>query len=166
MNPLPDTSETHYLTGKAALNIPNPDGSFADWHFDATFLSGRGVYRVAGREAPDTTHLLGSYGIRECSDVLRRFGLAIPVGQLVFAANHARATLDMIVSSLAKGRIPHHVTIDDMLDTESVRREFDEQLALLKTRIQDAETLALLAAWEAEQGHWLERNSPASQASV
>jgi hypothetical protein len=166
MNPLPDTSETHYLTGSAALNIPNPDGSFADWHFTETFLSGRRSCWVAGREAPDTTHLLGSYGIRECSEVLRRFGVPIPVGQSVFAANHVRATLDMIVASLAKGRIPHHVTIDDMLDTEPVRREFDEQLALLKTRIQDAGALALLAAWEAEQVHWLDGNAPASQERV
>jgi hypothetical protein len=58
------------------------------------------------------------------------------------------------------------VTIDDMLDTEPVRREFDEQLALLKTRIQDADALALLAAWEAEQVHWLDGNSPASQERV
>jgi hypothetical protein len=34
---IPTTSREHYITGKAALNVPNGDGSFADWHVDAVF---------------------------------------------------------------------------------------------------------------------------------
>ena len=151
MTQFPSTSQEHYLTGQAALNIPNEDGSFADWHFTEVFLSGRGRFPIAGENFPDTTELLGSYGIRECAGVLRRFGLVLGEGEKVYAANHVRAVLDLVVKTLSKGRIPEHVTIEDILDTPEGRRELQEQLHRLKERITDRVTLSLLEQWEQQQ---------------
>jgi len=129
---LPATSQQHYLTGQAALNVPYEDNTFADWHFDEVFLSGRGRFRVAGQDFPDTSHLLGAYGIRECGGVLRRYGVKLGEGEKVYAANHVRAVLDLVVSTLSKGKIPAHVTVADTLDSEESLKDFREQLDLLK----------------------------------
>ena len=93
MNAFPHTSERNYITGKAALNVPNEDGSFADWHFDEVFLSGRGKIRIAGQDTPETAALLGNYGIRECGGVLRRFGVSLPTDDKVYAASTVLAIL-------------------------------------------------------------------------
>jgi hypothetical protein len=151
MNSFPTTSPVNYITGKAALNVPNEDGTFADWHFDETFLSGRGKIRVAGKDAIDTSNLLGDYGIRECGGVLRRFGVALEENEKVYAANHVRALLDMVVSTLAKQKIPEHVTVQDMLDSPESLEEFRTQVELLKQKITDRITLSLLTQWEQKQ---------------
>jgi hypothetical protein len=151
MSSLPHTSETHYITGKAALNVPNDDGTFADWHFDEVFLSGRGKIRVAGADAPETSDLLGNYGIRECSGVLRRFGVPVQPGEKVYAANHIRAILDMALSSIAKRRLPEHVNVQDMLDSPQEIGELRAQVQRLKVKITDQLALSLLSKWEQQQ---------------
>jgi hypothetical protein len=148
MNTLPHTSEQHYITGKAALNVPNPDGSFADWHFDEVFLSGRGKIRIAGKDMEPTLPMLGSYGIRECGDTLRRFGLAIPDTEKVYTANHIRAILDMVLTSIAKKKLPSHVVVDEFIDSESELAELQSKVQELKTKISDQITLSLLVQWE------------------
>jgi hypothetical protein len=151
MNSLPHTSETNYITGRAALNVPNEDGSFADWHFDQVFLSGRGKIRIAGQDTPETAKLLGNYGIRECSGVLRRFGVSVQAGEKVYVANHIRALLDMVLTSLAKNRIPEHVAIGEMLDSPAELEELRTQVQALKQKITDQVTLSLLNQWEQKQ---------------
>jgi len=151
MNVLPPTSTEHYITGRAALNVPNEDGSFADWHFDEVFLSGRGKIRVAGKDAPETMNFLGSYGIRECSGVLKRFGVSVQAGEKIYAANHIRALLDMVLASLVKSRIPERVSVEDMLDTPEELEELRRQVAALKQKITDQVTLSLLSQWEQKQ---------------
>lgn len=151
MNILLSTSQANYITGKAALNVPNDDGSFADWHFDEVFLSGRGKIRIAGKDAPETTALLGSYGIRECSSVLKRFGLAIAPDQKIYAANHIRALLDMVLASVEKNKLPEHVSMSDMLDSRLEVEEFKAQVAVLKKKINNPITLSLLEQWEQKQ---------------
>ena len=148
MNTLPHTSEQNYITGKAALNVPNPDGSFADWHFDEVFLSGRGKIRIAGRDTEPPFPILGSYGIRECSDTLRRFGLAVPDTEKVYTANHVRAILDMVLASLAKKKMPAHVVAEEFIDSESELAELRSKVQELKTKISDQITLSLLQQWE------------------
>jgi hypothetical protein len=148
MNTIPHTSEQHYITGKAALNVPNPDGSFADWHFDEVFLSGRGKIRIAGRDTAPTLPILGNYGIRECSDTLRRFGLAVPDTEKVYTANHVRAILDMVLASLAKKKLPAHVVAAEFIDSESELAELKSKVQELKTKITDPITLSLLQQWE------------------
>ena len=151
MNTIPETSETHYITGRAALNVPNPDGSFAGWHFDEVFLSGRGKLRIAGKDLPDTSHLLGGYGIRECSDVLRHYGVPLAENQKVYSANHVRAILDLVITSLEQHRIPSHVSVYDMLDSPASLDEFQNQLEKLKQKITDKTALTLLQQWEQKQ---------------
>lgn len=148
MNTLPHTSEQHYITGKAALNVPNPDGSFADWHFDEVFLSGRGKIRIAGKDTEPTFSILGNYGIRECSDTLRRFGLAVPDTEKVYTANHVRAILDMVLASLSKKKLPAHVVVDAFIDSENELTELRSKVQELKTKISDQVTLSLLQQWE------------------
>lgn len=149
MHTLPHTSPDCYITGKAALNVPNEDGSFADWHFTETFLSGRGKIRVAGMDTPTTTPMLGNYGVRECSATLRRFGLAVPDTEKVYTANHVRAILDMVLASLAKKKMPAHVVAEEFIDSESELAELRSKVQELKTKISDTTSLALLAEWEA-----------------
>lgn len=151
MNLLPATTPAHYLTGQAALNVPGDNDQFADWHFAEVFLSGRGRFPVAGVDALDTSDLLGSYGIRECAQVLRRYGLAIDPQHKVYAANHVRAALDLILASITKGYVPSHITLDDTLDDEDSLRDFRLQMDGLKLRISSPTTLSLLAQWEAQQ---------------
>jgi hypothetical protein len=151
MHTIPATSERHYLTGKTALNVPNEDNTFADWHFDEVFLSGRGRFRVAGLDFPDTSALLGDYGIRECAQVLRRFGVILDDGVRVYAATHIRALLDLLVASLQKHHVPLHVTIDDMLDSPEALSEFKRQLDRLKNALTDEVALELLNQWEMSQ---------------
>lgn len=148
MSQFPVTSPDHYITGKAALNVPNEDGSFADWHFTETFLSGRGKIRVAGMDTPTTTPMLGNYGIRECSATLRRFGLAIPPTNRVYAASHIRAILDMVLFSLDKKRFPSHVSVHDLIDSDEDISEIKTQVHHLKQKISDQITLSLLTQWE------------------
>ncbi len=148
MSAIPSTSEHHYITGKAALNVPNPDRSFADWHFDEVFLSGRGKIRIAGKDTETTFPILGNYGIRECSDTLRRFGLAVPDTEKVYTANHVRAILDMVFSSIAKKKLPSHVVVDEFIDSENEYAELRAKIQELKTKLSDTTALALLNEWE------------------
>lgn len=151
MDTFPHTSERNYITGKAALNVPNEDGSFADWHFDEVFLSGRGKIRIAGQDAPETATLLGNYGIRECGGVLRRFGVSLPTDEKVYAASHIRAILDMVLYSIANQRPPEHVTVHDMLDAPEDVAELQTQVKTLQSKITDKITLSLLTQWAQKQ---------------
>ena len=148
MNTLPHTSEANYITGKAALNVPNPDGSFADWHFDEVFLSGRGKIRIAGKDTEPTFSMLGNYGIRECSDTLRRFGLAVPVTDRVYTANHVRAILDMVLASISKKKLPAHIVAGEFIDSEIELAELRSKVQELKQKISDPMILSLLTQWE------------------
>lgn len=151
MNAFPHTSERNYITGKAALNVPNEDGSFADWHFDEVFLSGRGKIRIAGQDTPETAALLGNYGIRECGGVLRRFGVSLPTDDKVYAASHIRAILDMVLYSIANQRPPEHVSVHDMLDAPEDVAELQTQVKTLQSKITDKITLSLLTQWAQKQ---------------
>lgn len=151
MDTFPHTSERNYITGKAALNVPNKDGSFADWHFDEVFLSGRGKIRIAGQDATETATLLGNYGIRECGGVLRRFGVSLPTDDKVYAASHIRAILDMVLYSIANQRPPEHVTVHDMLDAPEDVAELQTQVKTLQSKITDKITSSLLTQWAQKQ---------------
>jgi hypothetical protein len=154
MTPFPATSEQNYITGKAALNVPNEDGFPADWHFTEVFLSGRGKIRIAGQDAPETTTLLGKYGIRECGGVLRRCGVSLPTDDKVYAASHIRAILDMVLYSIANQRPPEHVTVHDMLDTSEDVAELQTQVNHLKQKLTDSVALSLLTEWEEKYIHF------------
>jgi hypothetical protein len=50
---------------------------------------------IAGRNFPDTSALLGTTGVRECSSILRRSGVELPASRKFYAANRDRARLDL-----------------------------------------------------------------------
>jgi hypothetical protein len=154
MPPIPNTSERSYITGIAALNVPNEDLSFADWHFDEMFLSGRRTPRVAGIDTKSTFDLLGNYGIRECSGVLRRCGVSLPTDDKVYAASHIRAILDLVIFSILKNRLPEHVTVHDMLDASEDVAELQTQVNALKQKLTDQIALSLLTEWEEKYIHF------------
>lgn len=148
MTTLPPTSEENYITGRAALNVPNSDGSFADWHFHEVFLSGRGKIRIAGKDSELTFQFFGNYGIRECSDTLRRFGLALPDTEKVYAANHVRAILDMVIGSISNKKFPFHVVPSELIDSECEITALRSKVQELKQKIAGPTVILLLTQWE------------------
>lgn len=147
MKIIPQTSERHYLTGMTALNIPMEDGHIADWHFTGAFLHPSSRFHIAGENRLDTHDHLGDYGIRECSDVLRRFGAQVAPGQKVYAATYVRAILDLVLSSILNGHFPAHVEVHDLLYNEKDLSELAMQVTQLQQRIKDPKTLDLLERW-------------------
>src|SRR4051794_10608739 len=102
MKKIPATSPTRYLTGACALNIPAPEQTTGDWHFQNVFFISPLPPQIAG-EGEDTlvntNPIFGAYGIHECSEVLKKLGLSLPENAPVYAANHYRAILDLLISS-------------------------------------------------------------------
>ena len=126
MKEIPATTPRRYLTGASALNIPAPERTSGDWHFqNAFFLSPRPL-QLAG-DGPgtlvDTNDLFGGYGVHECSEVLKGFGLVLPEGMPVYAANHYRAILDLLISTAKAGQPADYLSNpEEWLDTqENVR---------------------------------------------
>ncbi|WP_372029880.1 hypothetical protein [Pseudomonas kurunegalensis] len=91
-------SREHYITGKAAINFPSPEGVTGGWHFLSYWDRNAGVAKVslAGIHYPDTTEYFGDVGIVEMSQVLVRLGWPVE-DRDVFIADHYRAAGDMIV---------------------------------------------------------------------
>lgn len=150
MSQLPATSTEHYLTGMTALNIPGDDGKCADWHFTSIFLSNNNKYRIAGLNIPETHHILGDYGIRECSHILRKHGVQLKNEARVYSANFIRAILDLLYENLVHGNVPNHIQVSDLLDYEEMNREFWEKYEKFRQAIRDEFHLKLLKAWEDE----------------
>jgi hypothetical protein len=148
---IPETTETEYLTGITALNIPTEEGDFSDWHFMDTFLRGKVHFRIAGKNIADTTPLLSNYGIRECSDLLRRYGVDIPQGQKVYSADFVRALLDLVYANVLENRVPDHLRVDDILDDEVLQTSFFNKLQELQAQIQNQVHRNLIRQWESEQ---------------
>ena len=136
---LEHTDKTNYITGMTALNIPDKNGNFADWHFVETFLSGRGKLFISGENMATTHDVFGGYGIRECSQVLRRMGVSLPSRSKVYAANFVRAILDLLHETVQKKKNPQYITLDDLLDDEDLKQEFFDRLIALKKYIKDKE---------------------------
>jgi hypothetical protein len=151
MPSLPATSPEHYLTGTSAMAIPSPDTPFVDWHFVDTFLEGKASFRVAGTNFPDTTALLGSLGIHECSGILRRHGVPLPPDRGFYAANRDRALLDLIVSNLQQARRPDHLRLVDFCEDEADSRPLRELLQTLRHLLTDPTQRRLLDEWLAQQ---------------
>lgn len=146
MNTLPDTSPEHYLTGSSAMNIPSGGTAFVDWHFVDTFLDGRASFRVAGRNFPDTSAVLGNRGVRECASILRQSGVALPAGSRFYAADRNRALLDMILANLLQGRRPDHLRIENYADTEAEAGQLRDEIRGLRERLTEPQA-RLLDEW-------------------
>ena len=151
MTTLPATTPEHYFTGTSAMTIPSHDTPFVNWHFVDTFLGSKADFRVAGINFPDTSALLGTSGVRECGDTLRRLGAPLPETQAFYAANRDRAFLDLLVGNLQNGRRPDHLRIDECCDTDAEAAALRDQVAALRPRLAEAGRLRQLDEWLAQQ---------------
>lgn len=151
---LPKTTPTRYLTGMTALNIPAPEGTTGDWHFEEGFY-GRGnivpKFFVAGDgRSLNTNSIWGVLGIYECSSILHAKGLAIAADEKVYAANHCRAILDMIHNAIKHKEYPYHIIIDDWLDVDAERKHLFENIPTLNSFLKKDEKI-ILKYWLATQ---------------
>ena len=129
---IPQTSPTRYISDKPALNIPSPEDTTGDWHFDNMFfdVTGEGeplpLILTGEGESLNTNHIYGTYGIHECSAALIKRGITLPDGMTeVWAANHFRAVLDMAYESLVEHGVVMRLTCaaEDYFDTAEQKRE-------------------------------------------
>jgi len=147
MSHLPETTPQHYLTGTSAMTIPDGEACFVNWHFTDTFLGGKASFRVAGRNFPDTSALLGSAGVRECSDILRRSGVELPPSRAFYAANRDRALMDLVLANLQQVRSLQHLRIEDFADSEAEEAHLQEVLRDLRDRLGASEQARIMADW-------------------
>lgn len=147
---LPSTSASHYLTGTAALSIPDETGEAADWHFDEAFLREGTRFRVAGVNFPVTSHLLGDEGIRECSAIMRKRAVPLPPGQPFYAANFARSVLDVLLATTEKHQRADFLNAAELLSPDDFGEVVDK-LNHVRSRITDTLQLNLIDQWIAAQ---------------
>lgn len=147
--PIPETSPTRYLSGMAALNLISPNGT-GDWHMVETFFRAhekpsRSFIAGAGCET-DTMALLGDAGIFECSEVLDAMGIRRPPGK-AYAATHARAIADLVLSAVLHGGSPEFVQLDDWMPADSDKHEVFDLLAIAHSKLTEAQ-LHMIKEWE------------------
>lgn len=121
---IPATTKQLYLGGMAALNLPSDTGT-GDWHMEQTFFRPRKTRSrsfISGKGCPtDTTALLGDEGIYDCTQILLKYGIHYE-SHPVYAANHARATADLVLDAVMRDRSPDFVMLDDWMP-----RDMDKQ---------------------------------------
>jgi len=114
---VPETSKKHYLTAITALNIFSEEGT-GDWHFVSKFIDKPDFIprkTVAGIDTCSTNEILGDTGIFDAYSVLIKAGVQ-PTTNQVYAADHYRATADLLFDSIKKGYdIERSIFLDDWL---------------------------------------------------
>ena len=147
---LPKTTLTCYLTGMTALNIPAPEGTTGDWHFEESFFGRNGrapKIFVAGEGAElNTNFIWGAWGVYDCSSILRAKGFAIAAEEKVYAANHCRAILDLLYTALKNLEYPHHIAVDDWLDIAAEKKRLYDILPMLNGFLKEDEKI-ILNSW-------------------
>lgn len=151
---LPKTAPTRYLTGMTALNIPAPEGTTGDWHFEESFLGRKGrapKFFVAGEGTElNTNPIWGAWGIYDCSSILRAKGIAIAAEEKIYAANHGRAISDLLYRALKNLEYPHHIAVDDWLDIPTEKKRLFDSLPLLNGFLKEDEKIILTSWFEAQ----------------
>lgn len=146
---VPATTRLRYLGGMAALNLPSPSGT-GDWHMEQTFFrprSHRSLSFISGVGCPtDTTSILGDAGIYDCTAVLD--GLGIPhESATAFAANHARAIADLVLSAVLRGASPEFVVLDDWMPRQDDKQQVFDLLHMAVPHLTQAQGDEVLA-WQ------------------
>jgi hypothetical protein len=127
---IPPTTRETYLTGQVALNIPAPEGTCGDWHALALFNRNTDLSRFRGGGAGmfvNTNPLFGDTGIHECSTWF--LDRNHPVTGPVYAANHYRAIIDIIIDCWKNGITPASVSFNDYITEEHHQKQFWEMIA-------------------------------------
>jgi len=147
---IPETNQKNYITGISALNVPTEDNSsFGDWHFTETFLTPGTRFRVAGKNYPSTSHIFGNYGIRECSTILREYGVYVEPNRKVYVANYVRAVLDLAYNITKEHQSPDFLQLDDFLEHQE-KSEVFHKIDSIKSKIIDTVQLKLLNQWQTD----------------
>lgn len=145
---IPATSRLRYLGGMAALNLPSPTGT-GDWHMEQTFFRSREKRSrsfISGVGCPtDTTSILGEAGIYDCTAVLDEQGIPHE-SAVAYAANHARATADLVLAAVLRSESPDFVVLDDWMPRDSDKQQVLDLLATADAHLSDAQR-CVLAAW-------------------
>lgn len=128
---IPPTSRQRYLGGMAALNLPSPTGT-GDWHMEQTFFRQREKRSrsfISGTGClTDTTALLGDAGVYDCTTILDELGIPHE-SAVAYAANHARATADLILAAVLRGESPDFIVLDDWMPRDSDKQQVFDLLA-------------------------------------
>ncbi len=124
------SSPETYISGMAALSIPDEGRAGGDWHFVATFCHESGPIQSAGQKGTliNTNQFLGQRMVVDKAAILRKRGIEIP-NTPVFCALHPRAVADLLYRSLSKDIFPAHVILEGGIFEEEI--EFSELDALL-----------------------------------
>lgn len=122
---IPATSRLRYLGGTAALNLPSSNGT-GDWHMEQTFFRPRARRSrsfISGIGcSTDTTSILGDIGVYDCTAVLDELGIQHE-SAVVFAADHARAIVDLVLAAVLRGESPDFVVLDDWMPRDADKQQ-------------------------------------------
>lgn len=143
-------SESRYISGMAALNLPAPEGTSGDWHFLNVFYRDTEnvtAVTLAGEgEQINTNHIFKDYGIYRCNEALEKRGLKAE-GDEAYAANHFRAILDLLYERIKnEGKYPSYLygASEDYLDTEEEKKILLEKTAMMLPYLSEEEQIMLL----------------------
>jgi hypothetical protein len=154
---IPKTSPTRYLSGIVALNILSDRGT-GDWHQDIftqpPSTPPRSFIIEKGTDV-DPIGLLGTNGIYDASGMLDAMHVPHPDGP-VYAASHARAIADLVLSAVLRGESPDFVGLDDWMPRDEDKSEV---LCLLDEAAQHLELQHVdpIEAWVERNGGTLHR---------
>lgn len=146
---IPPTSKSRYLGGIAALNLPSPSGT-GDWHMHQTFFRiqerrSRSFISGAGC-VTDTNSIFGDFGIYDCTAVLD--DLKIPhESKVAYAATHARAIADMVISTVQRGLLPEFVVLDDWMPRDSDKQQVFDLMTIALKQLAEEERNTVIA-WQ------------------
>lgn len=106
-NAFPQTTQGQYLGAIAALNIPSGRGT-GEWQMTSMLFGPHpsdklGEYICGDGNKLNTNPLLGDAGVFDCADKLKELGVILDDGCVVYAANHARAVADLVLSAAQSG---------------------------------------------------------------
>ena len=119
---IPKTGKTQYVSGRYALNIPGETSG--DWHFTTVWFSRtpQTVELWGDGQERNTNGIFGNFGIADRSADIRKAGLVTVQGK-IFAANHYRAILDLMVAGAINGSMSLVIGATmDYLDTEEQKQ--------------------------------------------
>ena len=131
-----------YITGSAALNLPDPasgaNGGFADWHGLASWkMPEEGIFveHVGGTKYRTPWAAIGEEGIREGNEAIS--GIGHPGGsreEIIWVASHTRAILDIAYTRWSRKELHRSVPIAGTMVSDWLWSE--EQMRELKDWIQ------------------------------
>ena len=142
----------HYITGKAAINFPNPGLSTGGWHVTSYWDRDSGVCKVslAGIHFPDTTSFFGDAGIMVVTQVLAERGWESE-GRTMWMADHFRAPADMVVRWALSDSQHCNVEIEDWFPSDEDRQRFLKLLETSNARLRELGKLERVERWLEDQ---------------